>query len=261
MTIEKLIKYCIQYLELDADNDVTRMDMSEIAQIDTFTEYINNIENSIYMGLSRYSSSNVLEPKTMTVIGAVANLKVEQQIPERDSNGYVKYDYTGGVVYKTVYKNPVNKILDVYAVELVDGEMDYSNIHTNIEYYMLGDKIVIKKPKTNYVYQVVYRPKIFDLEHYMSANDTNIYNIELNDLGVTDEMAINLKYFVFSDLKLEENPNVANTNKNYFETYLESLKDTSVYFNQTEMPNRANYDVYSDDAVTESKEWRDIYGD
>ena len=46
-------------------------------------------------------------------------------------------------------------------------------------------------------------------------------------------MAINLKYFVYSDLKIEDNPNVANINKNYFESYLDQLKTEEISYTQS----------------------------
>jgi hypothetical protein len=257
MTIEKLIKYCIQYLELDAESDVTRLTMDELAENSTFSEYVNNIENSIYMGLTRYSSSNVLPVKLLELARGIYNVDLveEKTLVKKHPNGDIVYDYNNAPVNITKVKPIANKIVDVFATDEED------NIITNIEYYVIGDKVRIKKPNANLRYSVIYHPKINELEFYLEGSNSNIYDIELNDLGVTDEMAINLKYFVYSDLKLEENATVANINKNYFETYLESLKMNKVAFNQNEMTNRANYDSCSDDAVTYGREWRDVYGD
>lgn len=271
MTIDKLIKYCLQYLELDTETDVMHTSISELAENDTFVEYMNNIENALFMGLTRYSSSNLLPIKIYEFEEGqhTVELVVEKQIPRREPDGTLKYKTTGEIDYRTVRKPLAHSIKEVFAT---DSE---GNIYSNIEYYTIGNTVKIKKPRSNYIYNVIYYPAIHDLEfyyylgeidvknkeYYLYTGEDNIYDIELNDLGVTDEMAINLKYFVYSDLKLEDNPNIANINKNYFETYLASLERNQVAYNQTELMNRANMDVYSDDSVGYSKEWRDVYGD
>lgn len=257
MTIDKLIKYCLQYMELDAETDVMHTSIYDLAENDTFVEYINNIENSLFMGLTRYAASDVL-PVKIYKLGQgerTATLVEEASIPYKESDGTFKTDLDGNVMYRKVNKPLAHKIKEVYAIN-ADGD-----IMPNIEYYVIGYDVIIKKPKKDYSYCIVYHPMIHEFDYYLSIDDVDIYDIELSELGVTDEMAINLKYFVYSDLKLEENPNVANINKNYFETYLTSLESKQVTFNQTEIVNRANFDVYSDETVTYSKEWRDVYGD
>lgn len=257
MTIDKLIKYCLQYLELDTETDVMHTSISELAENDTFAEYMNNIENTLFMGLTRYSSSNLL-PIKIYEFGegqTSAELVVEREIPRRESNGDLKYETNGSVSYRKVTKPLAHSIKEVFATD------KQGNIISNIEYYIIGNTVKIKKPKNNYQYNVIYYPAIHDFDFYLNVDDVNIYDIELNDLGVTDEMAINLKYFVYSDLKLEENPNIANINKNYFETYLTSLERKQVSFNQTNLVDRTNIDVYSEESVGFGKDWRDVYGD
>jgi hypothetical protein len=257
MTIDKLIKYCLQYLELDTETNVMNTSVYELAENDTFVEYMNNIENSLLMGLTRYASSNLLPVKIFAFDEGVysADLVDTRNIPKRESNGDLKYKTSGEIDYKKVTKPLANKIKEVFAIN------SNGDIISNIEYYVIGNNVRIKKPRKDYQYNVIYYPAIHDFDFYLSVEDTNIYDIELSDLGVTDEMAINLKYFVYSDLKLEENPNLANINKNYFETYLASLERIQVSFNQTELVNRANVDVYGDEVIVNNREWSDIYGD
>ena len=59
MTIETLIKYCLQYLEQDSETNVMKSSISELEENDTFKEYLYNIHHSLYMGLIRYSTSNI----------------------------------------------------------------------------------------------------------------------------------------------------------------------------------------------------------
>lgn len=257
MTIDKIIKYCLQYLELDTETDVMKTSISELAENDTFVEYVNNIENALFMGLTRYSSSNLLPVRIYEFEDGkyTAELTITKRLPRRNSNGDFKTDSSGNIVYKDVTKPLAHGIKEVFATDL-EG-----NIVPHVEYYVIGNTVKIKKPNSNYRYNVIYYPAIHDFEFYLKIEDDNIYDIELNDLGVTDEMAINLKYFVYSDLKLEENPNIANINKNYFESYLATLERSLVTFNQTELVNRTNMDVYSDDSVGYDRDWRDVYGD
>lgn len=256
MTIEKLIKYCVQYLEQGSEIDIMSSSISDLKEDDTFSEYITNIEHSIYMALTRYASSNVLIlaeemfPKDSNTI----ILSKTEPLPARNADMTIIKNSKGEIVYKDVTKMLYHKIKEVYA------ETQEGKILPSVDYYVIGSKIKIKNYNPNYNYYVLYHPTINDLEFYLSIEDMNIYGIELNKLGVTDEMAINIKYFVYSELKLEENANLANVNKNYFETYLSTLEENQVQNNQTEIINRTSPDSYSD-SVTYNKEWRDIYGD
>ena len=259
MTIEKLIKYCVQYLEQGSEIDIMSSSIGDLKEDDTFSEYITNIEHSIYMALTRYASSNVLIlaekkfPENVEQPGTIT-LSETKKLPARNADMTIIKNSKNEIVYKDVTKMLYHKIKEVYA-ETKEGK-----ILPSVDYYVIGSKIKIKNYNPNYKYYVLYYPTINDLDFYLKIEDMNIYGIELNELGVTDEMAINIKYFVYSELKLEENANLANVNKNYFETYLSTLEENQVQNNQTEMINRTSPDTYSD-SVTYDKEWRDVYGD
>ena len=60
-------------------------------------------------------------------------------------------------------------------------------------------------------------------------------------------MAINLKYLVYSDMKLEESASIANANKNYFESYLNEMQAVQVQNNQVEIITRDWGDTYGDE--------------
>ena len=101
----------------------------------------------------------------------------------------------------------------------------------NIPYLIVGSKVILRKIKAGVHYFVLYHPTIND---FSQRND--YYDIELNEeLGVPDEMAINLKYLIYSDMKIEENPSVANINKNYFENYLSEMQVNQVDNNQVDV--------------------------
>lgn len=223
MTIEKLAKYCLQALEQDTDTDVMEVSMEELENIDTFAEYIKNMEHSIYMGLVRFATSLILPVQEILMEKGINTLEMTKTL----SSG--------------VRKRYFHQIKEVYATD------DDGNItKTNVSYYVIGNKVIIKDFKPELNYHIIYHPTINQLSEYTQDGSGYIWNIELNDLGIPDEMAINIKFLVYSDMKLEENPNVANVNKNYFESYLNEMKTTQVFNVQSEI-------------IT--NEWGDIYGD
>lgn len=251
MTIEKLIKYCLQYLEQGSETDIMRTDINYLLEDDTFAEYTKNIEHSIYMGLTRYASSNLLKIAEYEVSkedGSIIHLVEEKNVKMTNSSG--------STITRKVTKPRFHKIKEIYA------ENSKGEIVPSVEYFVIGNKVKIKNFKESYKYYILYYPTIHDLDFYLESESDSIYNIELSELGVTDEMAINLKYHVYSELKLEENPSVANVNKNYFETYLSSLDTIQVFINQTELVNGMNPDVQSESYSSGyGRDWSDIYGD
>ena len=223
MTIEKLAKYCLQALEQDAETEVMETSITELESIDTFAEYIKNMEHSIYMGLVRFATSLILPVQEVLLEKGINTLEMTKTL----SSG--------------VKKRYFHQIKEVYATD------DLGNItKTNVSYYVIGNKVIIKDFDKELNYHVIYHPTINDLSEYKRDINGAIWDIELNDLGVPDEMAINIKFLVYSDMKLEENPNVANTNKNYFESYLNEMKTTQVFNVQSEIITNDWGDVYGD---------------
>lgn len=255
MTIEKLIKYCLQYLEQDSEVDIMNTDLDVLKEDDTFVGYIKNVEHTIYMGLTRYAAANVLmiSEKEFPSNSNTVEMTETKQFIKKDANGEPIL-VNGNPLIVSVTKPLYHKIKEVYA------EDNKGNVISNFDYYVIGKKVKLKSYNSNLRYYVLYYPTINELSFYMKEDDDNIYGIELNDLNVTDEMAINLKYLVYSELKTEENPDLANVNKNYFESYLSSLETTQVFYNQNELPNNQGTD-YTVGEPSFSREWSDIYGD
>lgn len=216
MTIEKLAKLCLQFLEQDAETDVMNTPISELENDDTFAEYLMNMEHSIYMGLIRYATSLILPLQEISFVKGTNRLRLVNEAGKR----------------------LFHKVKEVYA-EDEDGF-----IVTNIPYFVIGDKVVLKEMDDSLTYNVIYHPTINELSSY--TEDISIWNIDLEELGVPDEMAINLKYMVYSDMKTEESPSMANQCKNIFENYLDAMNTTQVMNNQTEYI---------------SSDWSDVYGD
>ncbi len=223
MTIEKLAKYCLQALEQDAETDVMEASLTELESIDTFAEFIKNMEHSIYMGLVRFATSSILPVQEVLMEKGINTL----ELTKTTSSG--------------IKKRYFHKIKEVYATD------DSGNIvQTNVSYYVIGNKVVIKNFKNDLNYHIIYHPTINELNDYTTTFNNSVWDIELNDLGVPDEMAINIKFLVYSDMKLEENPSVANINKNYFESYLQEMQTTQVFNVQSEVITNDWSDVYGD---------------
>lgn len=216
MKIAKLAQLCLQFLEQDAETNVVVTDIFELQDNDTFAEYLINMEHAIYMGLVRYATSRILPLQEISF--------------EKGTNRLRLVNNAG--------KRLFHAIKEVYA-EKEDG-----TIISNIPYYVIGDKVILKAMDKDLTYNVIYHPTINELSTY--TDETSIWNIDLEELGVPDEMAINIKYLVYSDMKTEESPNMANQCKNIFESYLEAMGTNQVVNNQVE---------YS------TIDWGDIYGD
>lgn len=223
MTIEKLKKLCLQYLEQDSETDLEEQSIEDLKSNDTFAEYLLNMEHVLYMALSRMATSKILPLQEFEI--------------EKGTNT-VHLTENGS-------KKPIfHAIKDVYCLD------DKGNLGGNVKWTLIGTKLIIHEVNKDYTYYVAYHPSINSLETYLDNEITSIDDIELNDIGanhicVPDEMAINIKYLVYSEMKLEENASIANANKNYFENYLSSMYETQIIRNQVEI---------------EMADWGDIYG-
>lgn len=230
MTLEKLKKYCLQYLEQSDDLEIMSQDIDSLESNDIYAEYLLNIDHSILMGLVRYATSLILPLCEKEVTTNPFYLT-----EDGTANGYKLF----------------HKIKEMYAID-ENGEL-----LSNVKYTFIGNKCFIKDYKSNYTYFCVYHPTIYELSHYVGAKKaqgvTEENNLDLardlngNGLNIPDEMAINLKYLVYSDMKLEESSSIANANKNYFESYLAEMQAVQVQNNQVEIVTRDWGDTYGDE--------------
>jgi hypothetical protein len=230
MTLEKLKKYCLQYLEQADDIDVMNEDIETLKENDIFAEYLLNMDHSILMGLVRYATSLILPI-------------CEKQITQNPFFLTENRTISGKPLY--------HKIKEIYAID------SNGNMVPNVKYTIIGRKIIIKEPfNSDYTYYVLYYPAIYDLDNYVGANKTQ-HVTEVNQLdlakdlngfglSIPDDMAINIKYLVYSDMKLEESATLANINKNYFESYLNEMQTNQVQNNQVEIITRDWGDMYGD---------------
>lgn len=206
MTIETLAKHCLQFLEQDSEINVMEESINDLINNDMFSEYLNNIETSIYSGLLRFATSKILPLQEISFEKGINTLDMTEKVSK---------------------KRLFHKIQDVY------GEDNNGNIILGVKYVIIGNKIKLLNMEKGITYKVVYNPTIHELRYY----NEDIFKIELNDLGIPDEMAEFVKYFVYSDMKMEENPSVASLNKNIFEAYLSQCEINQISYNQVELDN------------------------
>ena len=259
MTLEKLKKYCLQYLEQADDIDVMNEDIETLKDNDIFAEYLLNIDHSIYMGLVRYSTSLILplcekqitsSPFYLTEDGTMNGKPLYHKIKEIyaiDEEGNILPNVKYLVVGKKIFINP-----KLFRVDTTQQQGD------NYAYFALDlENETANRNNHNYTFYVVYYPAIYDLQHYVGADKTQGVTdeneldlaMDLNGFGlnIPDDMAINIKYLVYSDMKLEESASLANVNKNYFESYLNEMQTIQVQNNQVEIITRDWGDIYGDD--------------
>ena len=229
MTVETLIKYCLQFLEQDGETNLMdeSVSMSDLESNDTFSEYVINIEHSIYMGFVRYATSNILPI-------------VEYQVESVDEKTHSFYLTNTGT---SSGRRLFHRIKAMYAID------ENGTYQTNIKYIILGNKIIIRDYDKTLSYFVLYNPTVFSLEYYKEKqNLADIYSLELTNLShglvIPDEMAINIKYLVYSDMKIEENASMSNYCKNYFESYLVEMQNEDIDNNQVNVITADWGDVY-----------------
>lgn len=239
MTVETLIKLSLQYLEVDSDMNTSEItDIDDIKASDTFTEYLNNVETAIYSGISRYAASLVLPLQEIKLDNKVTILEFNNPTVKNGDNNTIRTINTKEKIFK--------RIKEVYALD------ENSNVKHNIKYTLIGSKLIITDFKSDYNYYVVYHPNVLYFDNYRDNSQTK-YDVELSYMKLTDptlgaiyvnipdEMAINIKYMVYSELKQEDYTAIANANRNYFEAYLDAEINNAQTQNYQEEINGIDY--------------------
>lgn len=224
MKLKQLIALSLQYLESDSETLInsSTFDAKSYADDDVFGEYIKNIESPIYSAIARYTSSLILPVQEIKLKEKVTVLEFTRITVKNAEDNFERPLNVKEKIFK--------KIKEVYALD-----SNYKIIH-NVPYVLIGSKLIITNFNSNYTYFAVYFPNVMYLDNYRD-NSQDIYDVDLAYLKVVDdklgevyvnipdEMAINIKYMVYSELKMEDFAAIANNNKNYFEAYLAQCKN------------------------------------
>ena len=202
MLLSKLKQLCLAYLEQDIDTNVMNEELSALEENDVFKEYLNNIDGSIYSAISRLVQAYKLPIKT---------IKIKNEDFENN-----------------FYELPK----DVYQVKEVSLVTE-KGIIGNISYQIIGNELFIPNIIQKSVYIVIYYPRFLYFDDYLEIDEiSNINDIDLSKHGLPDELAITIRFAVYGDMKSEENPSLAITNRNYFEAVLESNSRVDIITHQ-----------------------------
>ena len=202
MLLSKLKQLCLAYLEQDIDTNVMNEELSALEENDVFKEYLNNIDGSIYSAISRLVQAYKLPIKT---------IKIKSEDFENN-----------------FYELPK----DVYQVKEVSLVTE-KGIIGNISYQIIGNELFIPNIIQKSVYIVIYYPRFLYFDDYLEIDEiSNINDIDLSKHGLPDELAITIRFAVYGDMKSEENPSLAITNRNYFEAVLESNSRVDIITHQ-----------------------------
>lgn len=202
MLLGRLKQIILAYLEQDIDTNVMEEDIETLEENDVFKEYLNNIDGAIYSAISRLVQAYKLPIK---------NLKISSN--EFENN---------------FYKLP-NDVYQVKEISIITKE----GLIGNISYQVIGDEIFIPKIIQNSSYVVSYFPRFLYFDNYLEIDSLeDINDLDLAKHGLPDELAITIRYAVYGDMKSEENPSLAVTNRNYFEAVLAENNRVDVITNQ-----------------------------
>lgn len=202
MLLSKLKQLCLAYLEQDIDTNVMNEELSALEENDVFKEYLNNIDGSIYSAISRLVQAYKLPIKT---------IKIKSEDFENN-----------------FYELPK----DIYQVKEVSLVTE-KGIIGNISYQIIGNELFIPNIIQKSVYIIIYYPRFLYFDDYLEIDEiSNINDIDLAKHGLPDELAITIRFAVYGDMKSEENPSLAITNRNYFEAVLESNSRVDIITHQ-----------------------------
>lgn len=202
MLLSKLKQLCLAYLEQDIDTNVMNEELSALEENDVFKEYLNNIDGSIYSAISRLVQAYKLPIKT---------IKIKSEDFENN-----------------FYELPK----DIYQVKEVSLVTE-KGIIGNISYQIIGNELFIQNIIQKSVYIIIYYPRFLYFDDYLEIDEiNNINDIDLSKHGLPDELAITIRFAVYGDMKSEENPSLAITNRNYFEAVLESNSRVDIITHQ-----------------------------
>ncbi|MGN1337347.1 MAG: hypothetical protein ACI4WW_02615 [Candidatus Coprovivens sp.] len=205
MTYGTLIKICLAFLEQDIDTNVMEEDIETLKENDVFKEYINNIDGSIYNAISRLVQSKKLDVQSRTI---------------------TKDDLEDGM-----FTLPDN----TYQVREVNA-ITSNGLNGNIGYQIIANKLLIFDFNKYEKYIILYYPRIAYFDTLMEKqNVDSIYDVDFAKEGLPDELIIAIKYAVYGDMKTEDNPSLALSRTNYFESVLSANSKEDSFTHQTDV--------------------------
>lgn len=121
---------------------------------------------------------------------------------------------------------------DIYKIKLIEYE-DKNENTSNINYRIIGDYLDVQNQSEGNIV-VYYFPKIPSLESVYSSSEYDYINdIELDELGLDDNILSYIAYYVKADLLEADKPSEAVLARNTFEQYLASFEAPEIKVNES----------------------------
>lgn len=202
MKLIDLKKQTLQ-LMLVEDEEITNEDI--LNGNEDYSQYLNNFIGSFNGAISRGIITKIIPYKSFFITFDESNVK-----------------------NKTIKTDTREKANDIYEIEQV-FYIDERGKYKNTQFQLIGNYIILDGVKNvNCKYEVVYSPTIRIVE-----DDEN--NLELTDLGISNEFANAIKYYIKADLYEQDDATLAVNSRNIFENYISVHSQKGLKTVQTEI--------------------------
>ena len=178
----------LKMMFLNYEENLTIDNLNNYLKNDNYSSYLVNMPGSINRCIAYLEQKRVLPSKVieLTDIG--------------NSNNYFKFD--------------LSTISDFSSIDRVIFESNNGSYGGNIDYILEGRTLLLKPIADGEIYRLLYKPKI--------ARVTNVSENSL-ELGIPDEIACLIPYFIKSELFRDDEPAEAGEARNWFEQNLMEL--------------------------------------
>lgn len=222
VTIENVKKASLQLLGATLSDDILSAPIPAlIEKDDTYAQYLLSMDESINRALGRIVNANVLPDKTY-------RLSYSEEYAEGSGVSVSKW-------YMSVSLE--NCVKDFYSLVKIDLVKCNGTIISDIDYGVQGDDILLPHLKEGEAYIFTYNYNPLRVSPFMELSDDakkwaqedEMYSGEgaynKNVLDIPDDLANIIPKFVFGELYMHDEPNVAmHQGTNQFEAYLSDYK-------------------------------------
>lgn len=171
-----------------------------------------------YLNRGIYMNNEVYKPYLVKMIGSInrcfASIEDKGVLPTQAVTIPLANGFANGQI-------DLSSIVDYYNIERVLGENKYQ-YDNDCEFDIVGNMLRIKDYDPKTVYTILYKPKI----QRISASTNN--DIDLKDIGVPDNIAAYIPYFIKGDLYREDEPAEANEARNWYEQAMAEIMNKQV---------------------------------
>lgn len=190
MTLNELRTLCIKYTLMDDEMGLTKETYSQYIHDSNYKDLFNNVTSSINRAVSRIISKEKLNYKTFDIN------------PVKTTSPTFEYqlDDTIHSIQKVIYN-------------------DGTGFYYNVDYKIILDRLVLPRISSGY-FIVAYIPEIEPFQEFVEGEK----EIELKELGITNQLCNVIQYFAKADLWEKEEPALSQSYRGYAEQYLDDIK-------------------------------------